>query len=755
MNTVNSLLENHLINTSLKRKDSKGKLTCWELLSCSKVLCPAHGKERIDCWLIPKTHCTNFFEEDFFQKLASCLTCSYFKLKGENHFRGWNNFVADQIHIYNVKALERIYQKEESFVEILNRIPDGLFTTDQEWRITYFNPAAEKITGFSSYDAVGMYCKDVFKNSICESDCALKRAVVEKHDIHNREYTITNIDGNKVPIICSTSAFQDSSGKITGGVEIFKDISELKRLQEEIARREKKYRRIFEGSHDMIYTTNLRGDILDMNQAGVEMLGYSDKNELMSKLTARDLYKNGRDRGKFLDSINREGFIKDYEVAFKKKDKSPLHVLISSRRYEKPETGDVEYEGIIKDITHRKRTEEVIKQRNRELSILNSVAVALNNTLDLGHILKVTLTDVLRVLRLENAGLFLIDREEKIARLQVKTGLPDQSAEEDEVIIFKDIKLGKHLVEKKGPLMPKPSFPSFQISYKAANGKTIEWLSCFLITFKGRGVGFFGFDIPTGRSLNQHEIHLLGSLGNFLGGAIENAQLMKTVRMHRQELSRLTEKLFQSQEEERRRIARELHDEAGQSLTAVKLGLDRLEENHAADDAHIKEEIGEIRKMINRTSSEIRRLSYHLHPTLLIDLGLEPALNLYFKEIQNHSDLSIEFNMVGFDQRLDPDTETVFYRFSQEALTNTLKHSDAENFRLSIIKSYPKIIFLAEDDGKGFNSHIIGKDTRSLGLIGMRERASLLGGTFQLRSSPGKGTRIRINVPFEEEENHG
>ena len=752
---MNSLLEDHLISITLEKRDIKRELPCWELMSCSKVLCPAHGKKRTDCWLIPKTHCTNFFEEDFFQKLASCLSCPYFRSKGENHFRGWNNFIAEQIHRYNVKALERIYQKEESFVEILNRIPDGLFTTDQEWRITYFNPAAEKITGFSSYDAVGMYCKDVFKNSICESDCALKRAVAEGHDIHNREYTITNIDGNKVPIICSTSAFQDSSGRITGGVEIFKDISELKRLQEEIARREKKYRRIFEGSHDMIYTTNLRGDILDMNQAGVEMLGYSDKKELLKKLTAKDLYKFKRDRDKFLDNINREGFIKDYEVEFKKRDKSPLHVLISSRRYEKPETGDVEYEGIIKDITHRKHTEEVIKQRNRELSILNSVAVALNNTLDLGHILKVTLTDVLRVLRLEHGGLFLIDREEKKARLQVKTGLPDQSSEEDEGIVFKDIKLGKHLLEKKRPLTPEPSFPSFQISYKAANGETIEWLSCFLITFKGGGVGFFGFDIPAGRSLNQHEIHLLGSLGNFLGGAIENAQLMKTVRMHRQELRRLTEKLFQSQEEERRRIARELHDEAGQSLTAVKLGLDRLEENHAADDVHIREEIGEIRKMITRTSSEIRRLSYNLHPTLLIDLGLEPALNLYFKEIENNSDLSIEFNMVGFDQRLEPDTETVFYRFSQEALTNTLKHSGAENFRLSIIKSYPNIIFLAEDDGKGFNSHIIGKDTGSLGLLGMRERASLLGGTFQLRSSPGKGTRIRINVPFEEEENHG
>ena len=113
-------------------------------------------------------------------------------------------------------------------------------------------------------------------------------------------------------------------------------------------------------------------------------------------------------------------------------------------------------------------------------------------------------------------------------------------------------------------------------------------------------------------------------------------KLMETIRQHRQDLRRLTEKLFQSQEEERRRIARELHDEAGESLTAIKLGLDRLEENHSPNDRHLKAEIDEIRKMIKRTSSEIRRLSYHLHPTLLVDLGLEPALNLYFKEIQKH-----------------------------------------------------------------------------------------------------------------------
>lgn len=729
------------------------KISCWEMFSCDKVLCPAHGRHQGECWFVSRTHCSATIDGDFVKKFSSCLSCSYFRARGgDPNFRGWNQFIARQLDSYNTRVLERIYQKEESFIEILNRIPDGLFTTDKEWRITYFNPSAEKITGFSAHDAVGMYCKDVFKNRICESDCALKRAVEEGRDIHNREYNITNIDGREIPIICSTSAFCDSSGRISGGLEIFKDISDIKELQEEVVRRERKYRRIFEGSHDMIYTTNLPGQILDMNPAGVQLMGYASKNDLMDNLSASGLYLHPNGRSEFLEAVNHKGYVKDFEAEFVTRNGTPLHVLISSRRYEDIETKAVEYEGIIKDITHRKQTEEVIKERNRELSILNSVAVALNNTMDLDHILKVTLKDVLGVLRLERGALFLIDHEEKIARLQVRSGLPrplDGSS-----ITFGDRLLEKHLLKSASPMKPEPTFPSFKVRYESTGGQMIPWLSCFIVTFKGKGVGFFGFDLAADREFNPHELHLLGSIGNFLGGTIENAQLMKMIRLHRQDLRRLTEKLFQSQEEERRRIARELHDEAGQSLTAVKLGLDHLEASHGGEDKVLKNKIVEIRKMIKRTASEIRHLSYRLHPTLLVDLGLEPALKLYFREIENHSDLDIDFNMVGFDHRLNADIETVFYRFSQEALTNTLKHSGAETFRLSIIKSYPRIIFRAEDDGVGFDPQIADRDRRSLGLLGMRERTSLLGGTFQLRSRSGQGTRIRVEIPLSKGDGH-
>jgi len=745
---VSSLLQNHIIPARSIDAGVAPSDPCWEVLSCPKVLCPAYGKHPVECWLLPRTHCTNFLQDDFFLKLSSCLSCAYFRMLAQLHPNGGNRFISDQIRHYNTKALEHLYQKEESFVEILNRIPDGLFTTDQDFRITYFNPAAEKITGFLAQDAVGMYCKDVFKNPLCVCDCALKRAVAEDRDVQNREYVITNIDGQKIPIICSTSPFRDASGRITGGLEIFKDITELRRLQEEIVRREKKYRRIFEGSHDMIYTSNLQGRLLDVNEAGVDLLGYPDKAQLLKIGSTERFYRSAKDREQFLKRINQEGYVKDFEVDFLRRNGSSIRALISSRRYENPETGDIELEGIIKDITHRKRAEEETHQRNRELSLLNRIAMALNHNLGLSHVLPDTLTDVLNLLGLKRGAIILIDRTEKVPRIEARRGLPEHDSDGTDQLVFKDQLLKKYLLEGDVVLKPEPTFPPFRVRYRGLNGRITSWLTCFLITSQGRGVGFFALDMPRQRELKEHEIHLMGSLGNFLGSAIESAQLMETIRRHRQDLKRLTEKLFASQEEERRRIARELHDEAGQSLTGVKLALERLEEKVGRSNHRAKAQIGEIHAMIRRTSEEIRRLSYHLHPTLLSDLGLEPALNLYFKEIRNHAGIHIDFHMVGFDQRLSVDIETVFYRFSQEALTNTLKHAGAPNFRLSIIKSYPRIIFLAEDDGCGFDTGIIDKDKRSLGLLGMRERAHLLGGSFQLRSKPEEGTRIRIEIPY-------
>ncbi len=720
--------------------------SCWQYFDCFKILCDAHSAIDSDCWLVPQTHCSNHIFDDYFDKISTCLSCEYFKQKGMTHPGGTKGFIADQLRHCNRKEFEQQFQKEESHVEILNRIPDGLFTFDKEWRINYFNPAAEKITGFYAEDAVGMYCDDVFKIIGSGTGNTLRKAINDGVDVHNREYEIIDINGETRPVICSTSAFRDQRGEILGGLEIFKDITELKKLQEEVVKREKKYRRIFEGGHDMIYISRPDGRLVDVNSAGVEMLGFANKKEMLALDSASRFYAEPGDRDRMVTLLSQNGSVKDMEFNWVRADGKPVHVLMSSRSYEDPKTGEVQYEGIIKDITRRKEVEELVRKRNSELSILNSIAVAINHNMGLENLLQVTLGRVLSVLNLSQGGVFLIDRADKKTILGAVTGLPGVKKRRSVDLVFKDLLLEKYLIESTLKLLPEASFPCFQACYNGDHENGPLWLSCYLIISKGKPVGFFGFAVPSSRKMDYQEVHLLGSLGNYLGNAIENVKMVETIHQNRHDLQRLTKKLFQTQEDERRRLARELHDEAGQSLTAVKLGLDNLEQKIPEDNTTVKGILSDTRKMLVRTSSEIRRLAYHLHPTLLTDLGLEPALKLYFKDIENHSGLKVEFQMVGFDERLENELETSLYRFSQEAMTNTLKHSGAEIFTLKIIKSVPKLIFIAEDDGIGFDEKNICEDKRSLGLLGMRERVQLLGGTFLVKGRMGKGARIRIEI---------
>jgi signal transduction histidine kinase len=377
----------------------------------------------------------------------------------------------------------------------------------------------------------------------------------------------------------------------------------------------------------------------------------------------------------------------------------------------------------------------------------------MNMTQNLDDVLHTALENVLDVLSLLSGGIFLIDHKGSSYSLRVYQGFPDRAVNNHDSVIFHDQALMDALLNKELVLIPGPTFPPFKIKFKTENAVDSLHLTCFLITAKERASGFIALDLPTNRVLTDHDLHLLGSLGNFLGGAIENNQLLQMIQKHREELKGLTAQLFQSQETERKRIARELHDEAGQALTGINFSLETIEKSLSKEDSQIKELIQEIKKQLNRTYQEMKRISYRLHPALLTDLGLEPALDAYLTHISKHCDLDIHFRMVGFEKRIDPDLETLLYRLSQEALTNTLKHAKAKKFHLSIIRSYPNIIFVAEDDGVGFDVSKLDQHQHALGLLSMRERASIASGKFTLRTSPGSGTRIRIEISIKEDAN--
>jgi len=634
----------------------------------------------------------------------------------------------------------------------LNNLPDGLFTMDIEGRITYFNAAAEQITGLSVSDAIGMQCKQVFKAPACETDCPLQRTARVQKEVYTREVTVARADGKKVPIICSFSRLRGPDGSVVGGVEVFIDISGRKHLENDLRLSERKYRRIFEGSKDMILIMSKDGAIKDVNQAGVDLLGYESKKELLELKSVEEIYDNPKHWQVFQKQIHRDGFFKDFEAGFKKKDGTRLHCLLSGTA-DRGKDGEITgYESIAKDITARMDAIRSFRKRHWELWLLNSVAFAMNKAQDLDEILTTALRKVLEVLKLSSGGIFLIDHEKPAFSLRVDKGLTEDGGTHTPRIMLDDEPLMRSLLKRNLTLDPEPIFPPFKATLIDEDAGNCVDLTCFLITAKKKASGFLAFVVPRNRDLTTgQDYHLLGSLGNFLGGAIENARLLQAVRENREDLKRLTAKLFHSQEEERKRIARELHDEAGQALTGINFTLETIEKGLAMESDHIKELIADAKKQINRTYQEVRRMSYSLHPALLSDLGLEPALDSYLSSVSKHRGMEIDFKMVGFEDRVDPAIETVLYRLSQEALTNALKHSQAKHFRLSIIKGYPQIIFLAEDDGIGFVSNAFDQPKNGLGLLSMRERAAMLGGKFSLRASPGEGTRIRIEIPITEE----
>lgn len=239
------------------------------------------------------------------------------------------------------------------------------------------------------------------------------------------------------------------------------------------------------------------------------------------------------------------------------------------------------------------------------------------------------------------------------------------------------------------------------------------------------------------------------SKGEIVGyEGIANINLLKEVKQLREKLKKVTAKLFQSREIECKRISRELHDETGSALTGINLKLDAVQNKMPVDAHDAKSLLHHIKGQVNDTYMGIRRISHRLHPALLSDLGLEPALDQYISEISERTNLNIIFKMIGFTGRINPEIETVLYRLSQEALTNTLKYASAKTFKLSLIKGYPSIIFVASDDGIGFDFENNQQEKSGLGLLSMRERTTMLGGRFGLRSAPGQGTQIRIEIPI-------
>jgi PAS domain S-box-containing protein len=253
--------------------------------------------------------------------------------------------------------------------------------------------------------------------------------------------------------------------------------------------------------------------------------------------------------------------------------------------------------------------------------------------------------------------------------------------------------------------------------------------------------------VPVHLSLNRfrgHEGNALGMVVTDLSEQKRNqaAEIRQAKTMHRLLLARE----FSAQEEERRRIARELHDEAGQLLTSLLVGLRTLE--YSRDIAGAKAQGHRLREITSQALDEIGRLARGLHPAVLYDHGLGVALSRYVAEYTKTHNIAVDLKLDGLDScNLQPEVQIRLYRILQEALTNVARHAEAKAVSIVFARSAKALQVAVIDNGRGFDTKAVAVSSSRLGMQGMRERAAMLGGTVSF-TSKGTGTRILVQIPL-------
>jgi signal transduction histidine kinase len=211
------------------------------------------------------------------------------------------------------------------------------------------------------------------------------------------------------------------------------------------------------------------------------------------------------------------------------------------------------------------------------------------------------------------------------------------------------------------------------------------------------------------------------------------------------DLHRLSGRLVRAQEDERRLFARELHDEVGQALTAVKMQLAVTRRSIPADQTA---GIDEARNVVDAALQSARELSQLLHPPMLDDMGLVPALDWYLKAFGDRSGVAIDLIHAGMDERPAAEIEICIFRIVQEATTNVARHAAATSCKVYLQRLPATVVLTLEDNGRGFELHSARRTAeQGLGLLGIRERVTDLRGTFRLESAPGRGTRVYVELP--------
>lgn len=630
--------------------------------------------------------------------------------------RGDNGSHGGVVLVFSDKTVEHatlkaLRESEELFRLALENSPIVIFQQDSALRYTkLFNPTPN----LPISEMLGKKDNDIF----VKEDALLLDKIKQEVMATGRSFRDSlraTIDGKELFFDTMVEPLRDAAGRIVGIIGTSMDITERMQAEIRLSESEQTYRDLFENAIVGISQALPDGRLQRVNRACALMYGYRDEEQMLAEVTdaGRQLYAYPEERTEMLRILAAEGEMKPREFLVVRRDGSQFSVLVAARQVRDTNGKPICFQNVHIDITERKQAEAELRTRQDQLRHAHQI-------LD-SHI--------------QNSPLAVVewDRDFRVLRW---------FGQAERVFGWTEAEvLGKRPNE--WGFVPEDDMDAINHKFAGLSDGTMPRIVSLNRNYTRCGM------IIDCEWYNSSLFDENGQLVSILSLALDVTERQQAER----ELRELSGRLLRLQDEERRRIARELHDNTAQNLAAIHMNLGILERAVPADDGRHRRLIANCENLIALSIQEIRTLSYLLHPPLLDDFGLVHAMREYAKGFSERSGIRVTVDASEARGRLPEPVERALFRVLQESLGNVHRHSGSRVAHIRLVRDQEQVCLEVRDEGRGLPPGLVGKggaisSAAGVGLLGMRERIQQLSGRLELETGL-PGTVVRVTLPSE------
>ena len=648
------------------------------------------------------------------------------------------------------KQNEQDFRRSEHYARnIIESSLDMIIGVDRDRKIIEFNKAAEETFGYHREEVLGQSIDLLYADP--SAGKVINQATAQQgHSI--QEILNRRKNGEVFPCLLSASMLYDARGECIGFMGVSRDITERKRAEEALRTSEKRFRALIENSTDGIVLLDADNILLYASPSSERILGYHHAEMLGRNMLELVHPEDGAPIEHLLQEARQHpGKVVNTECRLRHKDGRWRWLEIIGNNL----LGESGIQALVvnyRDVTERRQTLEALQHSTERLRILHAIDQAILAAQTPEIISQAALTHIRQLIpACRQASVTFLDWNSEEGQ-SVSAQAASINAREDGMRFSLETFAGAHILDPlrrgQNQLLDCLALNDPPLAFRTLQPAESGYFMIVPLALHGQLMGTLNLGIGSPNDWTSEDAEVAGEVANELLVAIHNARLLQQVHVGRELLQSLSHRLAEAQETERRRIARELHDQIGQSLTTLGINLNVIQ-SQLAQESNAARWVQNSLELLAETIKRTRDIMAELRPPVLDDYGLAAALRWYGGQFHARTGVIVLAPIADFTPRLPLTVETALFRITQEALTNVAKHAHARQVKLGLEAASQGARLTIADDGVGFDTqaHHRRGARREWGFITMRERSEAVGGSLRIQSAPGQGTQLIIEVP--------